>query len=114
MSNYVNTDAKCYDTLDHLLKQGGLWKDIYTDFKSSVVSASIIPGLKKTIIKNTGTYTNMIPQGLCVTDNYIFVTAYEIEHQKSALYILDKKKWQLYNNGWFFRKRNSCWRYSLQ
>lgn len=91
MSNYVNTDAKCYDTLDHLLKQGGLWKDIYTDFKSSVVSASIIPGLKKTIITNTGTYTNMIPQGLCVTDTYIFITAYEIEHQKSALYILDKK-----------------------
>lgn len=56
----------------------------------------VIPGLERTLSLNSDqrpeSCTEMVPQGLCVTDEYVLISAYCHDHQhNSVIYVLNRK-----------------------
>lgn len=104
---YTSTESvldKSYEELIDSLDQ-----DMFEDYFSTLEMGHsyIIPGLDKTNIRNEKVCSGMIPQGICVAEEYLIISAYDKSHmvtngtlhksqykQKSVLYVMDVEKRQ--------------------
>lgn len=95
LSNNTNTDA-CYS--DEQLKEmlSSYFDDEILD--EMIENSYIIPGLKstRTITSNNDHYvticTSMTPQGVTMSDEYVFISAYcQCKKHNSVIYMIDRK-----------------------
>lgn len=99
---YTSTESVLDKSYDELIDS--LDAKIFGDYLSTLEPGEsyIIPGLHQTNIRNEKTSSGMIPQGICVTENYLIISAYDMSHkftsdvdqrsktkQKSVLYVMD-------------------------
>lgn len=69
-------------------------KPALKDFANSTYKDSyyVIPGLLQTNVGNGAVCDSMVPQGICVAGDYLFISAYDFNKvYKSVLYVLDLK-----------------------
>lgn len=101
VSDRTGTEPVNYETVARMASQLRKWPvltqagiDAHTSERDS--GTYVIPGMKSTLSTDTegrpDTCVDMTPQGLAVTEDYIFISAYchEKEHN-SVLYMLNKK-----------------------
>ncbi len=104
---YTSTESVLGKSYDELIDS--LDSDIFGDYLSTLNkdSSYVIPGLDKTNIHNETICNGMIPQGICVTEEYLIISAYDKSgemvddsnsrsqsKQKSVLYVMDVKSQQ--------------------
>ncbi len=70
-----------------------LGKSCYKDYLESIVSLkAVIPGIKQTNQGNKQVCHDMVPQGICTTNEYILISAYCHENKhKPVIYVMDKR-----------------------
>ncbi len=89
----TNTDAAVHPSERRLAKSLH-WR--FSDLPPALVSTAIIPGLKSTRttvgkLHAITTCTSMTPQGMAVTEDYIFISAYCHTHKhNSVIYMLNR------------------------
>lgn len=101
-SVYTSTESVLDKSYEELIES--LDQDIFGDYLSTLEMehSYIIPGLDKTNIQNEKVCSGMIPQGICVAEEYLIISAYDKSHevtkkslhkskdqQKSVLYVMD-------------------------
>lgn len=90
----TNTSAAMYTTDRQMLSR---MKRRFPGLAALVKDTVVIPGLKSTLtlqgdFQALDTCTSMTPQGLCVSEDYIFVSAYCHAHRhNSVIYMIDRK-----------------------
>ncbi len=89
----TNTDAVLHASQRRLAKSLK-WR--FSDLRAPLISTAIIPGLRSTRttvgkLHAITTCTSMTPQGMAVTEDYIFVSAYCHTHEhNSVIYMLNR------------------------
>ncbi len=86
---YTSTSGVCSSSSIRSL----LGNSDYSSYVASLRSIDmVIPGLKQTNMGNDTACYNMVPQGVCATNNYVLISAYckDAEHN-SAIYVMNKK-----------------------
>ncbi|MBE5942410.1 MAG: hypothetical protein E7264_07735 [Lachnospiraceae bacterium] len=99
---YTSTESVLNKTYDELLDS--LDEQVFGDYISTLNygDSYVIPGIDQTNIRNKKVSNGMIPQGICVADEYLIISAYDASHkvvvdtdlkgskkQKSVLYVMD-------------------------
>ncbi len=99
---YTSTESVLNKTYDELLDS--LDEQMFGDYISTLNygDSYVIPGIDQTNIRNKKVSNGMIPQGICVADAYLIISAYDASHkvvvdtefkdsrkQKSVLYVMD-------------------------
>lgn len=94
----TNTDAVLY-TSERQLKRK--LRRRFPNLADKLEKTIVVPGMRATEALQSGfavktMCTSMTPQGMCVTEKYIFISAYCSTHRhNSTLYMLDKKSGKL-------------------
>ncbi len=99
---YTSTESVLDKSYEELI--ASLDKDTFEEYLSTLDMGNsyVIPGIDKTNIRNEEVCSGMIPQGLCVTEEYLIISAYDKSYkvtnasaqitttqQKSVLYVMD-------------------------
>lgn len=99
---YTSTESVLNKSYDELLDS--LDEQIFGDYLSTLNygDSYVIPGINQTNIRNKKVSNGMIPQGICVADTYLIISAYDasnkvvvdtdfqsVKKQKSVLYVMD-------------------------
>lgn len=94
----TNTDAVLYKSEKQLKRQLSYR---FPGLADKLERTIVVPGMKATEALQSGfavktMCTSMTPQGMCVTEKYIFISAYCATHRhNSTLYMIDKKSGRL-------------------
>lgn len=89
----TNSDAVCYPSRRALVNS---LRGRFSNVKDSIVTSAVIPGLRSTRttigkLHAVTVCTSMTPQGMTVTEDYIFISAYCHAHKhNSVIYMLNR------------------------
>lgn len=84
--------ARFGNSLSSSVKTHSAFSKVIDADKSTIA----IPGLETTVFSDGTTADNMIPQGVCVANDYILITAYDYaKEHNSVIYVIDKKTGEL-------------------
>lgn len=99
---YTSTESVLTSSYEALIDS--LDKDQFQNYLSTLETSHsyVIPGISQTNIKNEMTCSSMVPQGICVAEDYLIISAYDKSDkiimdtsykcnskQKSVLYVMD-------------------------
>lgn len=84
--------ARFGNSLSSSVKTHSAFSKVIDADKSTIA----VPGLETTVFSDGTTADNMIPQGVCVLDRYILITAYDYNKEhNSVIYAVDKNTGEL-------------------
>lgn len=85
IESMTSTDYRCSEEFERTLNHYRTFQSLYKEEDSTA-----IPGLAATDVM--GNITNqMVPQGICIAEDYMLVTAYDNNGGNSVIYVLSQK-----------------------